>query len=63
MSVEIGNRYVKTGGNWTTWVVARLVSGGSHLPHAVLIDEVHEDRQTMLSISALETAQLFTRVR
>jgi hypothetical protein len=62
MSVEIGNRYTKTDGFWATWVVTRLVKGGSPVPHVVLADEVRPDRETMLSVPALETTRLFTLV-
>ena len=62
MSVQIGSRYIKTGGYWTTWVVTRLVSVRDNVPHAVLVDEVKPDREIMLSVPALEATGLYTVV-
>ena len=62
MSVQIGSRYIKTGGYWTTWIVTRFTKSGSLVPHAVLVDEVRRDREIMLSVPALEVTGLYTNV-
>jgi len=62
MTVNIGDQYSKTDAPTIVWTVSRIIEKNFPIPHAILVEERRSSRQITLSIPALETASMYTKL-
>jgi len=62
MSVNVGDRYSKSDAPTIVWMVSRIIEENFPMAHAVLIEEGHTSRQITLSVPALETTSMYTKL-
>ena len=62
MTVKVGDRYSKLDAPSIVWMVSRIIEKNFPIPHAILIDEHRKSRQITLSIQALETKEMYTKL-
>ena len=62
MTVKVGDRYSKSDAPAIVWMVSRIIEMNFPIPHAILIDEHRKSRQITLSIHALETKEMYTKL-
>ncbi len=62
MTVETGDRYIKAGVPAIVWIVSRISKESTPISHAILIQESHLGRQITLSVPALETTWMYTKL-
>jgi hypothetical protein len=63
MTVNIGDRYSKSDAPTMVWTVSRILEKVAPVPHAILIVEGLSGRQITLSVPALETASMYTKLK
>ena len=62
MSVNLGDRYTKSDAPTIIWTVNRIIEKIAPIPHAILVEEGRASRQITLSVPALETASMYTKL-
>jgi hypothetical protein len=62
MSVNLGDRYTKSDAPTIIWTVNRIIEKIAPIPHAILVEEGRSSRQITLSVPALETASMYTKL-
>ena len=62
MSVNVGDRYSKSDAPTIVWSVSRIVEKIAPIPHVILVEEGRASRQITLSVPALETASMYTKL-
>ena len=62
MAVKLGDRYSKSDAPTIVWKVSRIIDKIAPIPHAILIEEGRSSRQITLSVPALETAAMYTKL-
>lgn len=62
MTVNLGDRYIKSDAPTIVWAVSRILDHIAPVPHAILVEEGHSRRQITLSVPALETASMYAKL-
>jgi hypothetical protein len=62
MSVNLGDRYTKSDAPTIIWTVNRIIEKNFPIPHAILVEERRSSRQITLSVQALETPAMYTKL-
>ena len=62
MKIRVGDRFIKTGSPYIVWTVTQILDINSQIPHVVLVKEASSNRQITLSVPALETYSMYTKL-
>ncbi len=62
MLIEIGDRFIKAGIPTIVWEVRQLLAVNSRIPHVVLMREGLPNRQITLSVPALNSGTMYTKL-
>ena len=62
MSVNIGDRFIKANVPYIIWEVSRVSHEINPIPYAVLNQEGRNKRQITLSVPALATSSMYTKL-
>ena len=62
MEVRVGDRFIKTGVPYIVWAVTEMLDGNSKIPHVVLVQESASNRQITLSVPALKSNSMYTKL-
>ncbi len=62
MSVNVGDRFIKANVPYIVWEVSRISRETNPIPHAILNQEGRYNRQITLSVPALATVSMYTKL-
>ena len=62
MEINVGDRFIKTGVPSIVWTVSQILDVCSSIPHVLLVQEPHSNRQITLSVPALKSGSMYTKL-
>jgi hypothetical protein len=63
MEINVGDRFIKTGVPSIVWKVSQILDVCSSIPHVLLVQELQSYRQITLSIPALKSDAMYTKLK